>query len=63
MKKRVLYVSQEINLYWRNNNGQCVKSIAAKTQENGKDIRIFLPKFGTIVREDINCMRLFVFLG
>ena len=49
MKKRVLYVSQEINPY----TGETIMGgvgnlLPQKTQESGKDIRIFLPRFGVI---------------
>jgi len=48
-KKRVLYVSQEINPYTGNTSmGSVASLLPQKTQENGKDIRIFLPRFGTI---------------
>ena len=49
MKKRVLYVSQEISPYTGDTAmGHIASLLAQKTQENGKDIRIFLPRFGTI---------------
>ncbi len=49
MKKRVLYVSQEINPYTGETTmGSVANLLPQKTQEAGKDIRIFLPKFGTI---------------
>ena len=48
-KKRVLYVSQEITPYTGETKmGEAASFLAQKTQENGKDIRMFLPKFGTI---------------
>ena len=48
-KKRVLYVSQEINPYTGETSmGSVANLLPQKTQENGKDIRIFLPRFGTI---------------
>ena len=48
-KKRVLYVSQEINPYTGETSmGDVANLLPQKTQENGKDIRIFLPRFGTI---------------
>ena len=48
-KKRVLYVSQEINPYTGETKmGSVANLLPQKTQEAGKDIRIFLPKFGTI---------------
>jgi len=48
-KKRVLYVSQEITPYTGETiMGEVASLLPQKTQENGKDIRMFLPKFGTI---------------
>ncbi|MAX04934.1 MAG: glycogen synthase [Flavobacteriales bacterium] len=48
-KKRVLYVSQEINPYTGETSmGSAANLLPQNTQENGKDIRIFLPRFGTI---------------
>ena len=48
-KKRVLYVSQEINPYTGETTmGGVANLLSQKTQESGKDIRIFLPRFGTI---------------
>ena len=48
-KKKILYVSQEITPYTEETTMAQVSSILPqKTQESGKDIRIFLPKFGTI---------------
>jgi len=48
-KKRVLYVSQEIVPYTGETTmGEVGSLLPQKTQENGKDIRMFLPKFGTI---------------
>ena len=48
-KNRVLYVSQEINPYTGETSmGGVANLLPQKTQENGKDIRIFLPRFGTI---------------
>ncbi len=48
-KKRILYVSQEINPYTGETTmGGVASFLPQKTQENGKDIRIFLPRFGTI---------------
>lgn len=48
-KKRVLYISQEINPYTGETKmGEVASLLPQKTQENGKDIRMFLPKFGTI---------------
>tara|TARA_B100001758_G_C18333136_1_gene570026 strand:- start:186 stop:1043 length:858 start_codon:yes stop_codon:yes gene_type:complete len=48
-KKRVLYVSQEINPYTGDTiMGGVGSLLPQKTQESGKDIRIFLPRFGII---------------
>jgi len=48
-KKRVLYVSQEIVPYTGETTmGEVASLLPQKTQENGKDIRMFLPKFGII---------------
>ena len=48
-KKRVLYVSQEIEPYTGETiMGSVSNLLPQKTQEAGKDIRIFLPRFGTI---------------
>ena len=48
-KKRVLYVSQEIVPYTGETTmGEVAGLLPQKTQEKGKDIRMFLPKFGTI---------------
>ena len=49
MKKRVLYVSQEITPYTGETEmGDVASLLPQRTQESGKDIRIFLPRFGTI---------------
>ena len=48
-KKRILYVSQEIDPYTGETTmGEVANLLPQKTQESGKDIRIFLPRFGTI---------------
>ena len=48
-KKRVLYVSQEITPYTGETEmGSIASFLPQKTQESGKDIRMFLPRFGTI---------------
>ena len=48
-KKRVLYVSQEISPYTGETTmGELASLLPQKTQESGKDIRMFLPRFGTI---------------
>jgi starch synthase len=49
VKKRVLYVSQEIVPYTGETTmGEVASLLPQKTQESGKDIRMFLPRFGTI---------------
>ena len=48
-KKRVLYVSQEISPYTGDTlMGQVASLLPQTIQENGNDIRMFLPRFGTI---------------
>ena len=48
-KKRVLYISQEIAPYTgATTMGEAAALLPQKTQESGKDIRMFLPKFGSI---------------
>ena len=48
-KKRVLYISQEIAPYTGETKmGEAAALLPQKTQETGKDIRMFLPKFGSI---------------
>jgi len=48
-KKRVLYVSQEITPYTGETTmGEVASLLPQRTQERGKDIRMFLPKFGVI---------------
>ena len=48
-KKRVLYVSQEINPYTGETAmGEVSNLLPQKIQESGRDIRIFLPRFGII---------------
>ncbi len=48
-KKRVLYISQEIAPYTGETKmGEVAALLPQKTQESGKDIRMFLPKFGNI---------------
>ena len=48
-KKRVLYVAQEIDPYTGETTmGGVANLLPQKIQESGKDIRIFLPRFGTI---------------
>ena len=48
-KKKILYVSQEIFPYMSQSNmGDVSSALPQLMQENGKDIRIFLPRFGTV---------------
>ena len=48
-KKRILYISQEINPYTGETDmGNIGSMLCQKAQEDGKDIRMFLPRFGTI---------------
>ena len=48
-KERILYISQEIAPYTGETTmGEVGALLPQKTQENGKDIRMFLPKFGSI---------------
>ena len=48
-KRRVLYVSQEIVPYTGETTmGEVASLLPQKTQESGKDIRLFLPRFCTI---------------
>ena len=48
-KKKILYVSQEIFPYMSQSNmGDLSSALPQLMQENGKDIRIFLPRFGTV---------------
>ena len=48
-KKRILYISQEIVPYTGDTKmGEVVSTLAQSTQEDSKDIRMFLPRFGTI---------------
>ncbi len=48
-KKRILYVSQEISPYTKENKrSKFCMNLPQFVQENDNDIRIFMPKFGTI---------------
>ena len=48
-KKRILYVSQEISPYTKENKrSNFCMNLPHVVQENDNDIRIFMPKFGTI---------------
>lgn len=48
-KHKILYVSQEISPYTGDTKmGEIASVLPQKTQEGGNDIRMFLPRFGTI---------------
>ena len=48
-KHKILYVSQEISPYTGETKmGEIASILPQKTQESGNDIRMFLPRFGTI---------------
>ena len=48
-KKKILYVSQEIFPYMGESDmGNLSGNLPQLMQESGKDIRIFLPRFGTV---------------
>jgi starch synthase len=48
-KKRVLFISQEINPFLpKSEISNSVRKIAQGVQESGKEIRVFMPRFGTI---------------
>ena len=48
-KKRILYISQEISPYTKENKrSKFCMNLPQFVQENDNDIRIFMPKFGTI---------------
>jgi starch synthase len=48
-KKRVLFVSQEINPFLpKSEISNAVRRISQGVQESGKEIRVFMPKFGAI---------------
>ena len=48
-KKKVLYISQEICPYMSQSNmGDLCGALPQLMQESGRDIRIFLPRFGTV---------------
>ena len=49
MKKRVLFVSQEINPFLPETEISTLsRSLPQLTQENGKEIRIFMPRYGIV---------------
>lgn len=48
-KKRVLFISQEINPFLpKSEISSSVRKITQGVQESGKEIRVFMPKFGSI---------------
>jgi starch synthase len=48
-KKRVLFVSQEVNPFLpKSEISLAVRRLSQGTQESGKEIRVFMPKFGSI---------------
>jgi starch synthase len=48
-KKKILYISQEICPYMNQSNmGDLCGALPQLMQESGRDIRIFLPRFGTV---------------
>jgi starch synthase len=48
-KVKVLYVSQEINPFLAENEiAELVKNVAQGVQEEGKEIRVFMPRYGCI---------------
>lgn len=48
-KKRVLFISQEINPFLpKSEISTSVRKIAQGVQESGKEIRVFMPKYGSI---------------
>ena len=48
-KKKILYISQEIFPYMdQSSMGDLSSALPQLMQEDGKDIRIFLPRFGTV---------------
>ena len=58
MDKKSIVCFTEINhLYWRNIDGRDFNLLPQKTQESGKDIRIFLQDLELLTNEDINYMR------
>ena len=48
-KKRVLYISQEVTPFLKASEiSSNVKTLAQKTQESGKEIRVFMPRYGLV---------------
>jgi starch synthase len=48
-KKRILYISQEVTPFLKASEiSTNVKTLAQKTQESGKEIRVFMPRYGLV---------------
>lgn len=48
-KKRILYISQEVSPFLKSSEiSKNVKTLAQKTQESGKEIRVFMPRYGLV---------------
>lgn len=48
-KKRILYISQEVTPFLKASEiSKNVKTLAQKTQESGKEIRVFMPRYGLV---------------
>ena len=48
-KKRILYISQEVTPFLPASDiSSNVKNLAQKTQEKGKEIRVFMPRYGLV---------------
>jgi starch synthase len=48
-KKRILYISQEINPYLQNTEiANIARSLPQSMNENGYEVRVFMPRFGLI---------------
>ena len=48
-KKRILYISQEVTPFLKASEiSSNVKKLAQKTQESGKEIRVFMPRYGLV---------------
>lgn len=45
---RVLYISHEISPYNESEAGDIVQKLASKIQNKNKEIRVFMPRFGTV---------------
>ena len=59
-KGRILFVSQEIMPF--SNEGELSlmgRYLPAKIQEMGREIRVFMPKFGSVSERNTSCMKLY----